>query len=355
MSTVINGPRVNRRVTCDSNPENARSESDIAVNPLNPYNMVGSSKRFTNITGYAFSLAAYATFDGGQTWAETILPLTDTNGTVYPSTTDPAVAFDDLGNVYIVALPWLGEAGPNAGQTIGMSVYQSTDGGRTWNTPVLIHSSTTDDKQAVWADTNPSSPFKGNVYAAWDDTSFTGNMLFARTTNHGASWKGITQGGVDQPAGTPIPGISDSFSPEITVAADGTVIVVWVAGETEDTVKIVTSSDGGSTFSAPGVVASGISNLFQTQPTLGGFPVFPGASFRLITYGTDTTSGSNLTVAWADSREGNCRIYYRHSPNLGSSWDGPGSVWREDAGFPPATGNHANWRGRLCLLRIRPV
>src|SRR5260370_27141027 len=121
MATVIHGPRANRRVTCDTNLENARSESDIAVNPLNPYNMVGSSKRFTNITDYAFSLAAYATFDAGQTWTETILPLTDTNGTTYPSTTDPAVAFDDLGNVYIVALPWQGESGPNKGQCIGIS------------------------------------------------------------------------------------------------------------------------------------------------------------------------------------------------------------------------------------------
>jgi len=189
MPTVIHGPRDNRRVTCDSNPENARSESDLAVNPLDPYNMVGSSKRFTDITSYAFSLAAYATFDAGQTWVETVLPLTDTNGTTYPSTTDPAVAFDDVGNVYIVALPWYGESGPNAGQTIGISIYQSTDGGRTWNTPVLIHSGTGDDKQAVWADTNPSSLFKGNVYAAWDGG--TGNMLFARTTNHGTSWKGI--------------------------------------------------------------------------------------------------------------------------------------------------------------------
>ena len=100
-----------------------------------------------------------------------------------------------MGNCYIIALPWLGESGPNAGQTIGISVYRSTDGGSTWSTPVLIHSSTADDKQAVWADTNPSSPFKGNVYTAWDDTSGTGNMLFARTTNHGASWKGITVGG----------------------------------------------------------------------------------------------------------------------------------------------------------------
>src|ERR1700722_14222930 len=117
MATVIVGPRVNRRVTCDSDPENARSESDIAVNPTNPYNMVGSSKRFTSITNYAFSLAAYATWDGGQTWTETILPLTDTMGTIYPSTTDPAVIFDDQGNVYIVALPWQGEGGANAGQT----------------------------------------------------------------------------------------------------------------------------------------------------------------------------------------------------------------------------------------------
>ena len=208
-------------------------------------NMVGSSKRFTNIAGYAFSLAAYATFDAGQTWTETVLPLTDTDGRVYPSTTDPAVAFDDLGNCYIVALPWQGETGPNAGQTIGMSVYRSTDGGRTWGAPVLIHASTTDDKQAVWADTGAGSANKGNVYTAWDDTSGTGNMLLARTTDHGSTWKGVKSGGVDQPAGTAIPGITYSFSPEITVASDGTVIIVWVAGEVENTIKMVTSSDGG--------------------------------------------------------------------------------------------------------------
>ena len=153
MPTVIHGPRYNRRVTCDTNPENARSESDIAVNPRDPYNMVGASKRFTDLASYAFSLAAYATFDGGQTWTETVLPLTDTDGRTYPSTTDPAVIFDDQGNVYVVAQPWQGETGPNSGQTIGISVYRSSDGGRSWGAPTLIHASTTDDKQAVWSDT----------------------------------------------------------------------------------------------------------------------------------------------------------------------------------------------------------
>jgi len=338
MATLIQGPRFNRRVTCDTNPENARSESDIAVNPLNPYNMVGSSKRFTNITGYAFSLAAYATFDAGQTWTETVLPLKDTSGTMYPSTTDPAVIFDDLGNVYIVALPWVGEGVPNAGDTIGISIYQSTDGGLTWSTPVLIHSSISDDKQAVWADTVPSSPYKGNVYTAWDDTSGTGNMLFARTTNHGASWKGITVGGTDQPAGSAIPNINDSFSPELTVAADGTLIIVW-APEGGSTIKLVTSSDGGSTFSAPVTVASPISNLLGGFPAPNGWPTFPGATFRVITYGSVTTVGTNLVVVWADAREGVSRIYYRHSPNLGSSWDGPAS------GQPLLTGKVASAAG----------
>ncbi len=328
MSIVIHGPRANRRVTCVTNPENAHSESDLAVNPLNPYNMVGSSKRFTDITNYVFSLAAQATFDGGQTWKETILPLKDTDGTTYPITTDPAVIFDDLGNVYIVALPMKPFKTPgHIPDSIGISIYQSTDGGRTWRTPVLIHSGTGDDKQAVWADTNPTSKYKGNVYAVWVDTNNYNSLLFARTTNHGASWKGITVGGVDQHAGTAIPGIFYSYSPEITVAADGTVIIVWVDSLFSDIINLVTSSDGGSTFSAPMTVASGIGNLSETFPIIDRWPVLPGSSpgIRVFTFATGSTSGTNLVVVWADGREGDSRIYYRHSPNLGSSWDGPAS------------------------------
>jgi hypothetical protein len=340
MSIVIHGPRANRRVTCVTNPENAHSESDLAVNPLNAYNMVGSSKRFTDITNYVFSLAAHATFDGGQTWTETILPLTDTDGTTYPVTTDPAVAFDDKGNVYIVACAFYAFRTPGKiPASIGICIYQSTDGGRTWSTPVLIHSGAGDDKQAVWADTNPTSPYKGNVYAAWDNAN-NHHMLFARTTNHGASWKGITVGGVDKPAGTAIPNIFDSFSPEITVAADGTVIIVWVSYLTGDTINLVTSIDGGSTFSAPMTVASGITNLDNSGfPAIDKWPVFPGASFRILTFGTGSTSGTNLAVVWADGREGDSRIYYRHSPNLGSSWDGPAS------GQPLLTGALASPKG----------
>jgi hypothetical protein len=281
--------------------------------------MVGASKRFTDPVTYAFTLAAYATFDGGQTWTETILPLTDTNGTTYVGTSDPAVAWDDLGNAYVVGLPF--GSGLNI---IGITVYKSSDGGRTWGAPTLIHSGSGDDKQWATGDNNPASPHYGNVYAVWDNGS---QLAFARTTDNGASWKGFKSGGVDQPAGTALSGIFDSFAPEVNVAADGTVYIVWVNGEnTGSEIKFVKSVDGGDTFSAPAIAATGITNLGATLPNTNGWPHFPTAMFRVLTLATGCTStGANVVFAWADTREGNSRIYYRHSSNGGASWDGPNS------------------------------
>ena len=122
--------------------------------------MVGSSKRFTDPVNYLFTLAAYATFDGGQTWTETVLPLTDTGGRTYLGTSDPAVAWDNLGNAYVIGLPF------GAGLSIiGICVYKSSDGGRTWAAPTLIHAGSGDDKQWAVGDNNPASPHYGNVYA----------------------------------------------------------------------------------------------------------------------------------------------------------------------------------------------
>jgi hypothetical protein len=79
MSPVIL-QRCNRRVTCSPDPHNDRSESAVVVNPLDSYNIVGASKKFTDPHTYAFSLAAYASFDGGQSWTEAA-PLQDAGAT----------------------------------------------------------------------------------------------------------------------------------------------------------------------------------------------------------------------------------------------------------------------------------
>jgi hypothetical protein len=300
----------NVQVTVDSNPNYDRSESALEANPLNPWNMVGSSKRFRNPVTYDFSLAAYATFDGGHTWTEAA-PLGLLPG--WAGVSDPAVAWDNQGNAFIVGLPFPPPGGP---ETLGICVYKSSDGGRTWSGPNFIHSSTGDDKQWAAGDTRPSSPHYGNVYAVWDDGS---QLAFARTTDHGATWKGVG----NQPVGTPL--AFDSFAPEVAVAADGTVYVVWIAGSQ---IKFVKSTDGGQTFSSPQIVVDGLTPL--TSPPLPqgatGFPELPGGKFRVLTVPTCCVgNGGNFVVAWADYREGVSRIYYRHSPDSGQTWQGPAS------------------------------
>jgi hypothetical protein len=314
MPPVLIGPRCNRRVTCDLSPSNDRSESSLAVNPLDPFNMVGASKRFTNPATYAFSLAAYATFDGGLSWTEAA-PLTLLPG--WAGTSDPVVSWDNTGAAYLVALPF----GPGAATpVVGIAVYRSADGGRTWGPPNLIHASPGDDKQTTAADTNPASPFYGNVYAAWDDGS---TLRFARTTDHGVTWRGAGA----QPVGTSL--ANDSFAPALAVAPDGTVYIVWSDGELSGSaIKFVKSTDGGGSFSAPATVATGITKLTAAAglPQPGSFPELPGGHFRVLTIAAVCTGhGGHLVAAWADYREGRSRVYYRHSANGGASWLGPAS------------------------------
>jgi hypothetical protein len=78
-----------------------------------------------------------------------------------------------------------------------------------------------DDKQWAAGDGNPKSPFRGRVYAVWDDGS---DMRFARTKDHGATWVGAGAGVT--PPGTVL--VNDSFSPEINVDNYGNIYIVWI-------------------------------------------------------------------------------------------------------------------------------
>src|SRR5260370_27295691 len=233
---IYPGPNV--RVTFDNNPQNDRSESALVVNPLNPQNMVGASKRFTNPPAYQFSLAAYVTQDAGQNWVEAA-PLQLLPG--WGGTSDPALAFDASGNVYLVGLPFDNSGNLNV---LGIAVYSSADGGMTWSAPNVIHSSPGDDKQAAASDLHPLSPFYGQVYAAWDDGS---TLRFARTSD-GVNWNGV---GNNSP-GVGLEAVQESFFPDISATRDGEGYVVLRAG---NNLKFVKYTDGGTTVSAAPVLA----------------------------------------------------------------------------------------------------
>lgn len=259
----------NIQVTHDNDQNNARRESSIAVNPNNTLQVVGLSKKFVDIATYNFSLAAVYSADGGQTWqnsAALVLP----DGATQMS--DPTLARDDSGNVFIVGLPASGA--PPAWDGTGIVVYKSGDGGTTWSEPLPIHNSPLDDKQWAAGDSNPASPFHGNVYAVWDDGAQNGIVL-ARTTDHGTTWTG--------PCGAEVgPTIADgSYYPEIDVSNTGDIYVVSTDRSVHIQMQI--STDGGDTFQPTIAPATGIAPLEASLSNVHGYAEFPGGTFRVIT------------------------------------------------------------------------
>jgi hypothetical protein len=308
-------PTGNRQATSSTAAE-ARSESAIAINPLNPSNMVGASKKFIDPSIYLFKLGPIYTFDAGRTWHESTLPMHPG----WDGMTDPTLAFDAFGNAFLVGEPLTFDMAkahtPRDITGHGMYVYRSSDGGKTWSQPMPLTTDTTDDKQWVICDNNPSSPHYGNVYVVWAAWS---PLRFARSTDHGATWRGKGQ---DSP-GTSL--VSLAFAPELSVSPDGALHILWHT-DNGTTVQYLRSTDGGETFSQIRTVVQGVVSLRGNLPIMNGWPHFDDGKFRVLTLATSCIgAGDVLVVAWADMREGRSRIYYRRSTDGGTTWEGPAS------------------------------
>jgi hypothetical protein len=322
---LTRSPNTNVQVTNEAKLDNARSESSLMVNPRNPLNMVGASKRFTTLTAaYQFTLRAYATHDGGNTWTDRV--LAQPNGTDF--TSDPAVSYDDVGNAFVMGHIW--NNGTNGRVYKGLAVYKSTDGGTTWSAPNIIYTQFA-DKQTIVGDTTLTSPHHGNVYAAWDGG---GGLLFARTKDHGISWVGLKQNGVDQPVGSLV--AQGGVIPTISVAPNGTVFIFYLAsGLAGFDIHVITSTDGGDSFSLDSAPTAKVVTGVTTVPVQ-----LTGGQFRLESIPTSCASASAVVVAWPDFRGGRSQIFYRRSTNAAAGWLGPVSGELLTAGAASATDQH---------------
>jgi hypothetical protein len=320
---IHDGPDV--RVTV-SNPSQSRSESTVVVNPTNAKNLICASKKFIDPHKYHFTISASYSDNGGATWTESQPPLQPG----WDGMTDPDLTFDAAGNAYLIVEPLVFGATDISG--LGMYVFKSTDGGHSWHKPVLLHLDHADDKQWIEADTSPTSPHYGNVYAIWGANT---PLRFARSSDQGATWKGI---GV-LPSGSDV-SPDPCYAPSIALSDDGTIHVTWHIPTTWE-IKYTRSTDGGNTFSPVVTVVTGVYSLTNFLPSVGGFPQFPGGTFRVMTVvSCCIVAGSTLVVAWADYREGVSRIYYRTATANGTNWLGPNNGQPLIAGASNASQQH---------------
>ncbi len=228
-------------------------EPHLAVNPLDPNHLVGVAIVVTEPDLAESRCAAFASFDSGRTWARHDFELDEPCG-------DPWVAFAPDGTV-LVAL--LGDE---------VLVFRSTDGGRSWSDEPVSLGSSHDHQTMVVA--QGETPGSGTVYVVSTQTAErpeTGRRLssvfVARSTDNGLTFEDperLFPLGLSFNTMTPVV-LTDGmlvipFSDYSRVAANGDHI--WLREQRD---WVVTSSDGGRTFSVPFLVSTVCERSFPSM------------------------------------------------------------------------------------------
>jgi len=151
----------------------AGNEPNIAVDPLNPNNIVIGWRQFDNVNSNFRQAGWSYTSDAGQTWT---FP-----GVLEPGIfrSDPVLDYDSAGNFYYNSLTY-------NGSNYTCKVFKSTNGGAIWGTGVDAKGG---DKQWVTID-RTSGMGSGNIYSSW--TSYYSSCppgFFTRSTDGGSSFE----------------------------------------------------------------------------------------------------------------------------------------------------------------------
>jgi hypothetical protein len=345
---VNNGPLSDGALTTSSNVGGnvdvsnecgPQSETFIALNPNDPSVLTGGSNEI-----FRLPMRAYFSSDKGSTWGGVDVPLpappSGPHDTRFGS--DPTLGFDTQGNAFYGFIVVFFSPKFSAIKGTELAVARSTDGGRTW--PLLTEFSSEggenhfNDKPMLTVDQSPASPFRDNVYVAWDAAfggSPGGGIRVAHSTDHGASFA-ITR--ADNARG---PGRSIGAVP--FVGPEGRLYVAW-NDFAANVIAFNRSFDGGVTWGSQRTIAA------KAIP----FDIgIPAESFRgALVYpacDTDRSQGQHrgrLYCSWMDlNASGNTEILLSFSDNAGSSWSGPAPVGHQS----PGTDRFNHW------LSVDPV
>ena len=327
---------------------NGHSESDIQIDPTNGQHLIGSSKWFTNPSGYNHQLGFYESFDGGKTWpVQGHIPGYEG----WSDTTDPVGAFDRWGNYYNLVLPY--EFYYNADYSKSYSINQKYEPNPTISAELIAvsvrkHGSTTardwstangttdivaaydskgiePDKQWITIDNYATSPFRDRIYTMW--------VAFTAT-----SAKPLVSYATALPDGTHTPWTApnrlpwDSQSPTGAtyllphVTPDGT---VWTTLSnfapkqqyTYAKLSLIKSTDGGATFSVlPTNIAE---NIIQPPANYTNTTFREGILNSFATGSVKVNGHYPLYAAWEDYSAGITNILLTASFDDGNTWSAP--------------------------------
>jgi hypothetical protein len=300
-----------------SNECGPQSETYITINPARPASIAAGSNEI-----FRLPMRGYASSDGGSTWTGVDLPLPPAKGNGIDFGSDPSLAFDTSGHVfYSYIVVYFGNG--NGINGTALAVARSSDGGRSYPHFTLFSeeggSNHFNDKPMIAADTNVNSPFRDNIYVAWDAAtggSTSAGVRFARSTDHGATFTVVR---VDDPRGQ-----GRAIGAVPSVGPNGEVYVAW-NDFGANTIALNRSLDGGLTWDGPRVVAPKRLPFDIAIPAefSRGALVYPACD-------ADRSAGTNhgrVYCSWMDlNPNGNTDIFVASSNDEGTTWSAPAAV-----------------------------
>jgi len=128
-----------------SSGDRDNNEPSVAVNPLDPDNIVAGANDYNTPDGAPWC-GYYTSHDGGKNWTEGLIPgypgdSTTNELTGFQAAGDPVLAVDANGNFYMAGICFKRSNNPlnpvgfgyNIGRSNGIFVAKSTNGGDSWN------------------------------------------------------------------------------------------------------------------------------------------------------------------------------------------------------------------------------
>lgn len=302
-------------------PIDVRNSPTIVRNPTRGENLVVSYR----MDRPGFSAGLSYTEDGGQTWAQTALPLPDEvprcaaspQGEQCPF--GPDAAFGPDGTLYVLYVALRG----NGNDPGSLWLSTSADGGRTLAPPTEVAGELTFQARLA---VDP----KGPLYVTWLQAFGTGNLSFTEPTPYVVAIRSDDKGRTfSSPVRVSDPARPRIGAPSPVVDAKGRLHVLYTdykenrrdfsalpgpPAERPFALVLATSSDGGRSFARQAEIEAG---LLPTRRFLIYLPESPQIA---------AGSGDSLYVTWADGRGGDEDVLLRRSGDGGETWSEPVKV-----------------------------
>ena len=341
---------------------NAEVEPQIAVHGGNVITM-WHQDRWSN--GGAHGIGVGSSTDGGATWTESSMPWdgcapgTPPALTGYLRNSDPWVSIGPDGTAYASGLAFNIQVPNNANAVV---VSRSTDEGATWDhTQAVPGSAFTTTNMSTDKNSTTADPTRnGTAYTVWDTlisatdnpddnphtAAYAGPAYFSKTTDGGKTWSQaqviIDTKNRSQTIGNIVvvdPRNGDLYDFADLIVSPNTPIQ---GTRSNDQLAFVKSTDGGSTWSAPQVIAP-FNSLGVIDPNTGQ-PMRVGDGLEEVAVGPD----GKIYVVWQSStnyqkqlkQSGGAwdnEILLVTSGDGGQSWTGPAVVEKLASGLPTFT------------------